>query len=195
MCCCTLLPHCYTQVGDSGTLVCSHHPADSQVTKPELSASAGNRVRRSPQTAPCLGGSAVGSAPRYTESIQSEDKLVSEAADMERKDGEETSAEGADSRSGDLSGSPDPVAPAVADSAVGEAESCAPAPGPSEAAVQQEVTQRPQEQIGESGATPGCKCSPSSIPVAPPKDSTSLAAGERTPSYSAVGYLFLYVNI
>lgn len=156
MCRCTLLPYCYTQMGDSGTLVCYHHLADSQVTK--LSASA-------------------------------------EAADMERKDGEETSAEGADSaaggqRSGHPSGSPDPLAPAVADAAVGEAESCGPAPGPSEAAMQQEVA---QEKIGESGPTPGCKSSPPSIPVLSP--ATSLAAGERTPSYFAVGYLFLCVNI
>lgn len=165
LCRCSLLPHCYTHMGDSGTLVCSHHPADGQVTEPEPSAPAGNRVRGSPQAALPLGGSgAVGSAARDTESTQSEDKLVSEAADMEGKDGEETSAEGADSPAGgqrtggrgDPSGSRDPRAPAVADAALAEAESLGPAP---------KVTQWPQEQIGKSGPTPRCTSSPCSIPV------------------------------
>lgn len=130
---------------DSGTLACSHHPADSQVTDPQLSAPAEDRVRGSLQAAPPLGGSAVSSAPHPAEIVQSEDKLVSEAADMERTDGEETRAEGADStdagrRSGDPLGSPDRLAPDEADAVVAGAHSCRPAPG-----------QQPQGPIGEFG--------------------------------------------
>lgn len=184
MCRCTLLPHCYTQIGDSGTLACSHHPADSQVTEPELSTPAEDRVRGPSQASPPLGGSAVSGASGATVSIQSEDKLVSEAADMERKDGEETRTEGADSpaagrRSGDPSGSPDPLAPAVADAAVVAAESCGPAHG------QQAVTQWPQEPIGESGpARPVC-----------PWLRPGTAPPWLRPSYFAVSYLILCVNI
>lgn len=175
MCSCTLLPHCYTQMGDSGTLACSHHPADSQVTDPQLSAPAEGRVRGSLQAAPPLGGSVVDPA----ESVQSEDKLVSEAADMERTDGEETRAEVADStdagrRSGDPSGSPDPLAPAEADAAVGGAHSCRPAP-----------SQQPQGPIGEFG--PACRvCLWLHPGTAPPW---------LQPSCFTVSYLILCVNI
>ena len=151
VCRCTLLPHCYTQMGDCGALVCSHHPADSQVTEPELWAAAENRLRGPAQAAPRLGGSAVSSAACYTGSIQSEDKLVSEAADMDRQDGEEARGEGADSRSG---------APAVA--AVREA------PGPSEATLQQKGPQWSQELVGESAPTPSCNVLTSNIPALSP---------------------------
>ncbi|XP_056870436.1 MICAL-like protein 1 isoform X2 [Takifugu flavidus] len=179
VCHCTLLPHWCTQRGDS--LVCSHHPAGVQGTEPELSGSAENRVRGSSKVVRFLGESAVSSATGYTEGTQSGDKLASEAADREEKGGEETGAEGADSTaSGQRLAEPsDPPAPAVAHVAVEEAESCGAASSPLDATVQQEVTQQlpelstKQEQVGDHGPASGCMPSPSVVPVAPPRASTS----------------------
>lgn len=200
MCHCTLLPHWCTQRGDSGFLVCSHHPAGGQVTKPELLGSVENRLRGSSKAVRSLGESAVSSATGYIEGTQSGDKLASEAADREEKGGEETGAEGADSTaSGQRLADPsDPTAPAVADAAVEEAESCGAASSPLDATVQQEVTQRPpelstckQEQVGDHGPASGCVPGPSVVPVAPPRASTSqttnssLVAGEK--------FLFIYL--
>lgn len=202
MCHCTLLPHWCTQRGDSGFLVCSHHPADVQVTEPELSGSVENRLRGSSKAVRSLGDSAVSSAACYTEGTQSGDKLASEAADREEKGGEETDAEGADgTASGQRSADPsDPPGPAVADAPVEEAESCGAASSPLDAIVQQEVTQQlpeistcKEEQVGDHGPASGCMPSPSNVPVAPPRASTSQTnnsfAGKK------LFCLFIYVNI
>lgn len=195
MCHCTLLPHWCTQRGDSGFLVCSHHPADLQVAEPELSGSVENRLRGSSKVVRSLGESAVSSATGYTERTQSGDKLASEAADREENGGEEMGAEGADgTASGQgLADPSDPPAPAVADAAVEEAESCGDASSPLDATAQQEVTQRlpelstcKQEQVGDHAPASGCMPGPSVVPVAPPRASisdttnSSLVAGEKS---------------
>lgn len=194
MCHCTLLPHWCTQRGDSSALVCSHHPAHAQVTEPEVSAPAENRVRGSPQAVRFLGGSAVGSTTGYTESTQSAVKLASEAADTEEKGGEETGAEGADStaagqRSADPSGSPDPPAPAALEEA---------APDPLDTTVSTcppELSTCTQEQIGNPDPTPGCEPSPSVIPTALPSAITSQTTNSSLAAGENLFCLFIYVYI
>lgn len=177
------------------------------MTESELSGPAENWVTGSSQAVCSLGGSAVSSATGYTEGTQSVDKLASEAVILEEKGVGERGAEGADSTASgqklaDPSGSPDPPAPAIADAAMKEAESCGAASSPLDATVQQEVSQQPpelstctQEQGGEHGPASKCKPGPSVVPVAPPRASisqttnSSLAAGEK------LFCLFIYVNI
>lgn len=97
MCRCTLLPHWCTPRGDSGSLVCSHHPADSQMTEPELSAPPRSEA-----------GGPTGAASLTSESVQPNDRLASETPDAEEQGGEEAGAAGEGQRSGDTSGSPNP---------------------------------------------------------------------------------------
>lgn len=174
------------------------------MTEPELSGSVENRVRGSSKVVRFLGESAVSSATGYTEGTQSGDKLASEADDREEKGGEETGAEGADgTASGQRLADPsDPPAPAVADVAVEEAESCGAASSPLDTTVQQEVTQRlpelstcKQEQVGDHGPASGCMPGPSVVPVAPPRASTPQTTNSSPVAGEKLFCLFIYVNI
>ncbi|XP_018523150.1 MICAL-like protein 1 isoform X2 [Lates calcarifer] len=83
----TLLPECYTQGSDAGSLICTHHITDSKSSKnhPKCKFQAGYFYS--------LDGLAITAVPHYTKKTESRDRLVCKTPEREEKEGEERSRE------------------------------------------------------------------------------------------------------
>ncbi|XP_053299643.1 MICAL-like protein 1 [Pleuronectes platessa] len=104
LCHSTLLPESYTQGSDAASFICSDHFTDSKNTHVDLkqkTGSAEDRPKRVPQSGyVSLCGLAVSSVPHYTETTESRDRPVWEAAEAQERSSEVECRDNRDSAAG-----------------------------------------------------------------------------------------------
>ncbi|KAM6914465.1 MICAL-like protein 1 [Lycodopsis pacificus] len=85
----TLLPESYTQGRDGGSLICTHHITDGKSTSVDLAQQIGSTDDRNKCKFQAgyfsLGGSAISSVPHYTETTESQDRLVCETPETQER--------------------------------------------------------------------------------------------------------------
>ncbi|XP_075940380.1 MICAL-like protein 1 isoform X2 [Anarhichas minor] len=85
----TLLPESYTQGRDAGSLICTHHIADGKNTSVDLAQQIGSTDDRTKCKFQAgyfsLGGSAISSIPHYTETTESQDRLVCKTPETQER--------------------------------------------------------------------------------------------------------------
>lgn len=167
LCHSTLLPGSYTQGGDAGSLICSHHSSESRSSHPDLrqhSGSTQNLKRATSQTA-CvsLSGLAISSIPCYTKETDSQGGLVSKPAETELNQGQERNSEPAR-----------PPRTKAAPGGAGDAltDSCRPVPAP-------------RKMSSTSGAP---------VPAPRARAAAQTTAGKRTPRLCSIYFIVVVIS-
>lgn len=171
----TLLAESYTQGSDAGSLICTQHITDSKSTPVQLR----QQIESTKNTPKCkfqggylsLGGLAITSVPHYTETTESQDRLVYSTLQIEKRERQERSRQVKDGENRDSPvvmrsivkpAPPNPPPPSVKDRTGKEAGKAGPAPIQADGNVQQEATNTeepselslPCERVNEGSSRP-----------------------------------------
>ncbi|XP_034448970.1 MICAL-like protein 1 [Hippoglossus hippoglossus] len=203
LCHSTLLPESYTQGSDAASFICSDHFTDSKNTHVDLKQKTEYRPRRALQSGyVSLCGLAVSSVPHYTETTESRDRPVCEAAEAPGSERQERSSEvecrdNRDSAAGlknmlktpAAAHLPPPPPPPPSEGSVAGAGKDEAAPIQTDGEMQQEATETHQpcvqvtEGSGRQVPAPGQMSDSSVAPVPAPRTKTS----QTTTSSPAAG--------